>query len=245
MLLTANFRAGGPAGMPPDLRLLMVPIADIRITDDWDVIGLRGTGSKTVTVEDAFVPEHRIISFEDLGRGTGPGAADHGSAIYRAPLWSIFPFSIAATAPGMARGAVDTFVAEKSAAKVMETLPPGKRYSMQMRLAEASALTDSAELLLDRSLGETVALLEAGSAPTVQMRVRNRRDQAYAVTLAKRAGELLFGAEGSRGLYDGGHVQRAYRDLQAASVHVATNWESTATNYGQVTLGGQPIDPMY
>jgi 3-hydroxy-9,10-secoandrosta-1,3,5(10)-triene-9,17-dione monooxygenase len=208
-------------------------------------MGLAGTGSNTVTVENAFVPDHRILKFDDLVAGRTPGSPDHVSPVYRAPLWSVFPFSIASMGPGMARGAFDTFVAEKRAEKVMANLPPAKKFSMQMRVSEAGALVDAAELLFRRSLRETIDMVMAGQPLPIEMRARNRRDQSYAVSLSKKAVELLLQAEGSRGLFEGGHIQRAARDLHAASVHLAVAWEPVAMNYGEIVLGGEPIDHMF
>ncbi|HEY5081408.1 MAG TPA: hypothetical protein VII91_05710 [Bauldia sp.] len=131
MLLQAMF--GPPGAAHPDVRMLMVPIGDCRIVDDWDVVGLRGTGSNSVIVDNAFVPEHCILKFEDLMAGKTPGSGDHASPAYRTPLWAIFPFSIAAVAPGIARGAFEAFVAEKKATNALATLSPPKKNSLQMK----------------------------------------------------------------------------------------------------------------
>lgn len=80
----------GMVGDPPrpDIRFMVLPISDCKIIDDWHVTGLKGTGSKSVAVESAFVPEYRIVSAEDLVAGRAPGGKVHGGNIYRAPLWA-------------------------------------------------------------------------------------------------------------------------------------------------------------
>ena len=67
---------------------------DFRIVDDWDVVGMRGTGSKSVIVEDAFVPAHRAVSLKDMLAGTTPGGKLHGKPLYRLPFSYVAPFSI-------------------------------------------------------------------------------------------------------------------------------------------------------
>ncbi len=228
------------------VRWMLLPKADCRIVDDWHVLGLRGTGSKSVVVENAFVPEHRTAVYDDLMAGRAPGAAVHDSPVYRAPLWPIFTLGICAPATGIAKGACESFVQE------MKIRVYGAEYSMaaknpavQMRLAEASALADAAELLYQRSLTEVFDRIMGGQALSVEERVRSRRDQAYAVQMAKRTAEILLSGQGGKGLYETGHVQRAVRDLQALSGHIMAGWDMPAMNFGQVMLGGTPTDPFY
>jgi 3-hydroxy-9,10-secoandrosta-1,3,5(10)-triene-9,17-dione monooxygenase len=230
----------------PDIRFVLVPKSDCTVIDDWHVIGLRGTGSKSVAVEDAFVPEHRMVRLADLSQGTTPGSKLHDNPLYRIPAWAIFPFTISAPASGIARGAFECFVDEmKSRVNAYAHDPLSKKPSMHLRVAEAAALIDAAELLYRRSLTETVRKVEAGEALTLEHRLRSRRDQGYSVKLARQATDILFTAEGGRGLYETGHVQRAFRDLQAVQSHIVGGWDIPALNYGSVTLGNPPSDLFF
>ncbi len=230
----------------PDVRFMMLPIGDVQIIDDWHVFGLRGTGSKSVVVNDVFVPAHRMISLADISNGTSPGSFIHASPLYRVPAWAVFPFTISSGAASIARGAFDTFVSEM---KVRETAfdhaPMSKKPGVHMRLAEAGALIDSASLLYNRSLQETMDRIFAGESLPLEFRVRNRRDQAFSVRMARQAAELLFNAQGGKGLHDANPVQRAFRDLEAIQAHIVGGWDMPALNYGAVTLGGPPSDLFY
>src|SRR5262249_55901022 len=62
------------AGDPAAIGYLLVPFADIEIVDDWHVLGLAGTGSRTLRLREAFVPEHRCVQLSALLAGTPPGA---------------------------------------------------------------------------------------------------------------------------------------------------------------------------
>src|SRR5205823_13356327 len=64
----------GEAGDPRHIAYLLVPFAEAEIVDDWQVLGLAGTGSKSLMVRDVFVPEHRCVMVSDLFAGTPPGA---------------------------------------------------------------------------------------------------------------------------------------------------------------------------
>ena len=227
----------------PDIRYALLPKAQVTVIDDWHVMGLSGSGSKSVTVQDLFVPAHRTVTGADLIAGTSPGSKIHAGALYRAPVWAIFPFCISSAAPGMARGACEAFIAEmKGRGASFDHSPLAKKPSIQMRVSEATALADCAELLYMRSLRETIDKIMAGETLTLEHRVRSRRDQGYAVMMAKRAAETLLSAQGGGGLFEHNQVQRAFRDLQALSGHIVGGWDMPAINYGQVALGGPPAD---
>ena len=67
----------GPKGDPWGVADLLVPLAEVEIVDDWQVLGLLGTGTKSLVLEDGFAPEHRSVMVSDLFAGTPPGASVH------------------------------------------------------------------------------------------------------------------------------------------------------------------------
>src|SRR5207249_10049372 len=88
-----------PSGMP-DNRLMLFPAAAVRISDTWDVAGLRGTGSHDIAVDDCFVPAARSLSLiSDQPRARGP--------LYAFPVFGLLALGIAAVALGIARRALD------------------------------------------------------------------------------------------------------------------------------------------
>jgi 3-hydroxy-9,10-secoandrosta-1,3,5(10)-triene-9,17-dione monooxygenase len=236
---------GPPSGDSPmpDIRYVMVPKGDYKIIDDWDVMGLRGTGSNSVVIDDKFVPDHRIVSHKEMSDATSPGAKLHAEPVYRTPIWSFVPFTIAAPACGVAQGALDAFIDEmKVRDDSFAHSPLAKKPGMHARVAEASAMIDAGDLLYKRSYRETIDKILAGEVPSLEFRARSRRDQGFCVKLAKAAVGLLIDAGGGRGLYESNHVQRSFRDLQAMSGHIVASWDVVAYSYGQMALGGPPSD---
>jgi 3-hydroxy-9,10-secoandrosta-1,3,5(10)-triene-9,17-dione monooxygenase len=236
---------GPPSGGAPmpDIRYVWVPKGDYRIIDDWDVMGLCGTGSKSVVVEDTFVPDHRIVSHKEMSDATSPGSKLHSEPVYRAPIWSFVPFTISAPACGIAQGALEAFIDDmKVRDDSFAHSPLSKKPGMHVRVAEASAMIDCGNLLYKRSYRETIDKVLAGVAPSLEFRARSRRDQGYSVKLAKAAVGLLIDAGGGRGLYETNHVQRCFRDLQAMAGHIVASWDVAAYSYGQIALGGPPSD---
>jgi alkylation response protein AidB-like acyl-CoA dehydrogenase len=236
---------GPPSGDSPmpDIRYIMVPKGDYQILDDWEVMGLCGTGSKSVVIDDKFVPHHRIVSHKEMSDATSPGSRLHADPVYRAPIWSFVPFTISAPACGIAQGALESFIEEmKVRDDSFAHSPLSKKPGMHARVAEASAMIDSGDLLYKRSYRETIDKILAGEVPSLEFRARSRRDQGYCVKAAKAAVGLMIDAVGGRGLFETNHVQRSFRDLQAVSGHIVASWDIAAYSYGQMALGGPPTD---
>jgi resorcinol 4-hydroxylase (FADH2) len=243
MFLGAIFGPPSGGSPMPDIRYVMVPQREGRIIDDWDVMGLRGTGSKSFALDDVFVPPHRVLSHAAMTDGTAPGAQVHDGWLYSAPAWSVAPFSISAPANGIARGALELFIGEmKGRETVIDHAALAKKPAIHLRVAEASAMIDCGDLLYKRSFRETMDKLEAGLALSLEHRARSRRDQGYSVLLAKRAAETLLTGTGGRGIFESNPIQRAYRDVAALSGHIVANWDAPAYSYGQIMLGGAPSE---
>ena len=230
-------------GDPADIRYALVPLSECRIVDDWNVVGLCGTGSHSVVADDIFVPDPYIVSLDDLTGGTAPGGDVHERHVYRSPLFATNPFCLAAPAGGIAVGALEQFVAEvRDRDSVLVPVRLAEMRHIRMRVAEASALMDAAQLLFTRSARETLDIIESGEPLSTEHRVRSRRDQTFLVMMATRSVDLLFKSTGGHGLHDSKPVQRAWRDLHALGAHVATTWDLASASYGSVLLGGEPTD---
>jgi alkylation response protein AidB-like acyl-CoA dehydrogenase len=243
MFLGAIFGPPSGGSPMPDIRYVMVPRRECTMIDDWDVMGLRGTGSKSIALDNVLVPEHRVLSHAAMSQGTAPGAAVHDGWLYCAPVWTFVPFTISAPANGIACGALEAFIGEmKGRESSFDHSALAKKPGMHLRLAEASAMADAGDLLYKRSFRETMDKLESGETLSLEHRARSRRDQGYSVLLAKRACETLLAGMGGRGLFEANPVQRAYRDLVAVSGHVVANWDAPAYSYGQIMLGGPPSE---
>lgn len=245
-LLLGTFFGPPPAGSPiPDIRYVMLPKGDYKVIDDWHVFGLRGTGSKSVAVDDVFVPNHRICAMADLIQGTSPGGKIHESPLYRASAWAVIPFTISSPANGIAQGGLDAFIDEMKVREAsFDHSPLAKKPGMHIVVAEASAMIDAANLLYKRSFTETIDKILAGEPLSLEHRARSRRDQGWSVNQARLAAEKLFTATAGRGIYEGHPVQRAYADLHALQGHIVAGWEMPGYNYGQIMLGGTPTDPF-
>ena len=91
-------------------RTFLVPASDYAIVDNWDVVGLQGTGSHDVVVDDVFVPEHRTHRSIDGYHCDNPGNAVNDAPLYRLPFMQVFVRAVCTASLGALQGSLDDFV---------------------------------------------------------------------------------------------------------------------------------------
>jgi 3-hydroxy-9,10-secoandrosta-1,3,5(10)-triene-9,17-dione monooxygenase len=230
-------------GEPPDPRTFLVPRRDYTIDDNWYVMGLCGTGSKDIVVQDAVVPEYRTLSYHDMFHLRYPGTAVNAAPLYRLPFGSIFPCAIATPAVGVALGALHTFRGQtKTRVSARDNMSVAEDPFIQFRLAEAAAEVDAVHDRLLRNCAEMMRMTRAGQEIPLTSRARYRWDAAKAVDWSVRAVDRLFEASGGRIVFLNNPLQRAWRDVHAMRAHVGNNPERAAAVFGRSEFGLPPQD---
>jgi 3-hydroxy-9,10-secoandrosta-1,3,5(10)-triene-9,17-dione monooxygenase len=224
----------------------LVPSRDVTIKDDWNVTGLRGTGSCTVIAMDLFVPAHRYLSMFGLNAGVSPGADLHEGWLYRSASVPVLTLALTPCALGIARAAFEAFKARLPGRKVAYT-----RDEVQIDMpithvqaAQAATRIDVAEALLYRCAGEIEAAAVRGETMDFIKRARVRADCAWAVRQCLEAVEILYLASGGSGIADSSALGRAWRDLHAVNMHGLLNLETSMELYGRIVLGLTPNTPL-
>ena len=237
---------GPDKAAPPAPAFLLVPKSDWRIEDHWHVAGQSGTGSKTLVIDEpVFVPDHRRLMVGEVATGISPGSKVNEHKIYRVPFLSALPVCLISPLLGTALGAVEEFVNLAGVRVTRGAVAGGGHrlsefYPVQSRVAEASAMADAARLLITRDTAEVERMSLAGLPLTVDQRIRNRRDHAFAARLAKDAVETVFAAVGGSGLALDQPIQRMWRDANAIARHITLNWDAVSAMVGQHLLGLTP-----
>jgi 3-hydroxy-9,10-secoandrosta-1,3,5(10)-triene-9,17-dione monooxygenase len=228
---------------PPDARTFLVPRRDYTIVDNWRVVGLCGTGSKDLLVEQAFVPEHRTHSYRDAFNLDNPGLAVNNSPLYKLPFALVFASGLASPAVGVALGTLRTFreqtqtrLASRDQSRVAEDP------FIQLRLAESAAEVEAARDRLLSNFEEMMRLVRAGQEIPLAQRARYRWDAAKATDWSVRAVDRLFEASGGRGIFLDNPIQRAWRDVHAMRAHAANTPEKAAAVFGRAEFGLPPLD---
>jgi len=223
---------------PPDMRTFLLPRADYQIDDNWHTMALKGTGSKDIVVEGAFVPEHRTHKMADGFKCLSPGNAVNTDPLYSIPFGQIFVRSVSTTAIGIAKGALQ-FYRDVTATKIGAA--DGKRSaidpSAQMAVAKAASTVAQAELVLHQNFDEMMTLAGVGEQIPIETRVAWRWDSSETVSRCVSTVDTLFSLCGGRAIFTNSPMHRYFCDIHGARAHYANRPEAAGRNLGGVQLG--------
>lgn len=239
----------GPEGKPVPC-FTLVPKSDYTIDwESWQTVGLSGTGSYDVLVDDVFIPAHRVLSFPDSTGGASPGANLLENPIFNMSLLTCIAFTLATPPVAAAAGALKRFVEENKVrdthgAVVLGGSKIGEFQTVQKRVGEAAARIDAAITLIRRDIAEAEDEARQIGKTSLDRRLINRRSQSFATHMGQEAMNLIFDAVGGRSLQMDHPIQRAWRDTAAAAHHISMNYDAVMSMYGQHLLG-QPLVGQY
>jgi 3-hydroxy-9,10-secoandrosta-1,3,5(10)-triene-9,17-dione monooxygenase len=227
----------GEKGDPRCIAYLLVPLADVEIVDDWQVLGLAGTGSKSLVLRDVFVPEHRCVMVSDLFAGTPPGALVHPEyPVLRAPRGFLVSYSLSPVAIALGRRALDTACAALGRRVSRGVTRLSESEVVQMAMGEASAAIDAAMLLLHTGRDSSTAAVSSGRKITEAEALRARRDMVYAQHQVSRALDILCELDGARWVYDSDELGTIRRDVMTILTHHAASRQAAMAPYGRMLL---------
>jgi 3-hydroxy-9,10-secoandrosta-1,3,5(10)-triene-9,17-dione monooxygenase len=231
----------GPDEMP-DLKWGLLPQPDYRVDDDWLTVGMRGTGSNTLIVDDAFVPNHRCINPWDVSAGNAPGLAVNPSPLYRLPFGPALAYYLAAPALGTAeRTFADWTEYMKGKRAAFTGAEVGKQQPTLIRAGHLSAKLESARMLMTATPRTIDEAIQRGPLDT-ELRVRSGRNATYAVRQCVDVVEECMQSSGGTGLFENHPVQRGWRDVHGVAAHVGFNPDTAYGTYGHVLLD-LPVPP--
>jgi len=222
----------------------VIPERDYSIIDDWHSMAMKGSGTKTVRIQNAFVPEHRIQAAKDLleGRSDGFGLYPE-STIYHAPYRPYFACGFAAMALGVAERMCEVYrevtsnrVRAYTGASVGISAPP------LMRLAESVHQTKAARSFLEATWQEHKKYGERQEFPSQETLAYWRTNQAYAVKMCIQSVDRLFDAIGGNNWFEDKEAQRLFRDAHMTGAHAYTDYDVCAQILGRSLMGLEP-DP--
>jgi len=228
-----------------DHRMCLVPKSDYEIVDDWTTLGMRGTGSKSVRAKDVFVPEHRALSMY-LARGGGqfPGARVNANPLYQVPLAALGSHCLAGAGVGNAQAALElTIEAIRERSTNYTAMRMRDFQAVQLRVARAGAMVDLARLSIRADCLEAERIALEGGVPSIEEKLRYKRNVAYAMELCTEAVDSLHALAGANGIYDRYPIQRLFRDQHALSAHIGFSWDAQGGPWALVAMGGEFNSP--
>jgi len=191
-----------------------------------------------------FVPEAMSVSADGLKGGPTPGARRHPGALYRLPVFALFPLILSGIALGIAEAAQGGYVgsirqraSRYSGAKLSEL------QSTQIRIGNAGARIDVARQTMLAICREAMADAREGRIPGFETKMRYRRDTAYATGLCVEAVDMISAGTGAQALYLSNPLQRQFRDVHAVAAHIAFSMDAAASAHGRAALGIDTTHP--
>jgi 3-hydroxy-9,10-secoandrosta-1,3,5(10)-triene-9,17-dione monooxygenase len=223
--------------------MALVPKSDYRVIDDWNSPGLVATGSRSIELDNVFIPEHRMLNTAEARKGTTIDVSENFGPIFRVPPMCGANKIFSGPVIGMARGALDAIERDLSARNNVAGIPMASLTMAQMRVAEAGALIEAAWALMQRDCDVAFDIGEIGRLTTVEDRAFWRRNNAYAGVMCVKAVDILHPLIGARGLTPDSDFMRAYRDIHAATMQINMAWDRHAISAAEIQLGLTPSDP--
>jgi 3-hydroxy-9,10-secoandrosta-1,3,5(10)-triene-9,17-dione monooxygenase len=228
-----------------DHRICLLHRSEYEVVDDWQVLGMRATGSRSVKASEVFVPEHRTLSgYQCRGAGDFPGAKTNPSGVFRLPVAMISSHCLAAVAVGNAQAALELTCEHVKGRSTAYTGASMRDFqAVQLRVGAAGARIEAARLMLRNDAVNGQRWADAGRVPTVEEKLALKRNAAYATALVTEAVDLLHGMAGANGIYDSYPIQRLFRDAHALGAHYGFSFDAHGSNWGLVALGGSFASP--
>jgi alkylation response protein AidB-like acyl-CoA dehydrogenase len=219
------------AGVPVSV-IVIYSANEATIIDNWETLGMRGTGSHDVAVTDVFVPARRAALLAPLEK---PGRAFEGP-LYRYTIWP-GAAALATVALGIARAALDEVIdlaRGKTPAYTVSKLR--ERPVAQSQVAQAEALLGAARAYLYESLRDVWEGAVRGEWIKPPQKVKVQLAACHAIVASAQAVDLVHAAAGTSGIRNEHRLQQHFRDVHVITQHAfvsASRYESM----GRVILG--------
>jgi 3-hydroxy-9,10-secoandrosta-1,3,5(10)-triene-9,17-dione monooxygenase len=212
--------AEGKPAQPMKGLHVVLPRSDYTIVEDsWDVIGLRGTGSKDVIVDGAFIPAYRTIDAAEVAEGElAAERAGRTETVYRLPFWSMFPLGITSAVIGICEGALATHLDyQRDRVTASGTKVKDDPYTLYA-ISEAASEIEAARLQLLDGISRLYDLA-AGKPITFADRALVRRNQVRCAWRAVSAVDEIFARSGGNAVRRNNPMQRFWRDAHVGLQH--------------------------
>jgi len=235
---------GKPGSYETHNRHFFLPKSDYRhAPEEWRIAGLSGTGSYDVIVEDAFIPDYRVLDPRDIVSGAAAKAAGReDSALYRMPFNVMFAGTIAAGTLSIAQGALDAFVNYSRDRQTRLNHDVSKDPHQLTALAIASAELNAGQVQFMHDINRIWTLAQQGVEIPMDIIVQVRRNQVRAVQRAVSVVDELMRHAGGAAMSLDNPFQRFWRDLHTGANHGSNVAEPKYEAYGLMAFG-HPLPP--
>ncbi|NEW42653.1 hydroxylase [Nocardia cyriacigeorgica] len=231
----------GNIATPPTMLHMILPRSDYEIVEDsWNVVGLKGTGSKDIIVKDAFVPSYRVMNGDHVIDGTAQKEYGVTETLYKMPWSNMFPLGITSAVIGIAEGALAAHLDyQRDRVGAQGTAIKDDPYVL-FAISEAAADINAARQELLANVDKMWDLVDAGKEVSFADRAAGRRTQVRAAWRAVMAVDQIFARSGGNALRMDKPLQRFWRDAHAGLNHAI---HVPSTVFHAAALGSLGVEP--
>lgn len=236
-IVSADYSGTSAAGAVPreEMRILLIPKAEVDMVNNWQVNGLRGTASWGFEADELFIPKHRTYNPSAAPREDGP--------VYQIPTSLLFASGFATVALGAARAGLDAAkeLANRKVPGNMSAETPLLRdwSTTQRQVGEAEAIWHSARAFLREAAGAVWQSVAAGEPLTMSQRIHMRLASTHANRKAADVVDIAYTLCGSSAIFESNPVQRRFQDVHVINQQV----QGRLTHYdtaGRYFMGMEP-----
>ena len=219
-------------GKENEVRILLVPKDEVEFIDDWQVAGLRGTGSLSFKADQLFVPYPRTFD-------PGENAREPG-ALYVISINLLFASGFATTALGAARSALDTAIGLAARKKQwMEKDRLQEKSTSHRMVGQGEACWRSARAFLREHVSAVWNSASRNHSLTIEERIGLRLSATHAIRMAAEVVDTAYALCGSDAIFTRNPIQRRFQDVHAITQQIQGRLSHYDTA-GQFYLGLEP-----
>jgi alkylation response protein AidB-like acyl-CoA dehydrogenase len=242
--IVGALREGGPSGgQEDDATLAIVPYEHLQLADDWDVSGLAGTGSRTITADDVPLTEAHLWPMAEAGTGIRRSARHRDDPYWRTIIGPFITANSAGTPLGLAQAALEHYLEGLQPPRPMTLTSYADRSQAaitHLQVGEAASAVEAAAFHAGRAATDVDEHCASGEPYAMLERARIRSDVGRVTGLARTAAHLLWQGSGASAISREHPIQRIVRDIDALAQHAVMNPDTNLELYGRVLCGLEP-----
>jgi indole-3-acetate monooxygenase len=220
------------ADATPEIRTILFPVESATMHDVWDVIGLKGTGTDSYSVDDLFIPEKFAALRDD------PAAVREPGPLYKISTHYVFAMGFAATSLGLARAMLDSAI-DLSRKKTPQGLSAMRENNaVQGVIGRSEATLRAARAYLYSTAAEVWSDLAGGAPMTEAHRIAMRIAATWTIHQSTAVVDTAYHMAGATAVFAANPFERRFRDMHT----IAQQIQARDTHYedaGRAILSGK------
>lgn len=221
----------------PEIRTILFPVTSATMYDVWDVIGLRGTGTDSYSVDNLFVPDKFAALRDD------PAALREQGPLYKLTTNMVFSMGFGATSLGVARAMLDA-ATDLARGKTPQGLKAMKdNNAVQGLIGRTEATLRAARAYLYTTAGEVWRDLARGEPLTEQHRIALRIAATWTIHQSAAVVDTAYHMAGATAVFAANKFERRFRDMHAIAQQIQardTHYEDAGKAILASNLGTPP-----